>query len=494
MKVLANGSKSDVFFWLVALVSLGLSLAFLVDLTPWLRGAEGEFEWRWLYHPRGIIAARLLLVALVVAGLAAWYWLGRRSKQASAWWLALLIPLGLALQLSIQSSGPRGLEIVTRVLNPGYFGYYPPATQIENLPDFIDTYAENQHRFDHPRMQTHPPGNVVFHWVMVQLTRNPLAENLTRELAEPRLNTLPDWMADYSYSDIAGGMLASLVIPTLSVVAALPLYALARDAFGQETARRSAMLYVLAPVLTMFAPKIDIVYTLLSSAALWLLYRGVKDGGRWRLVMSGVLCSAGWFMSYSLIPLPLACGIFLLGTGFDAWRDDRRATLQRLAQRLALFGVGSISVQISMAIAFGFEPLSAFSAMLGQTAPYNEVRNYWYSLFYTPYDLLIFAGFPVAIYLLSYVWRMARSIARREALQAVDWILIGSLVAMGLMILSGVQKAENARVFAYFTPVTVLFGAAETKTSQQSWRRFGLLAGLTLAQLLVFHAVLETYR
>jgi hypothetical protein len=42
-------------------------------------------------------------------------------------------------------------------------------------------------------------------------------------------------------------------------------------------------------------------------------------------------------------------------------------------------------------------------------------------------------------------------------------------------------------------PVTVLFGAAESKRLGLDERAFGIVAGLTFLQLMVFQAVLEVY-
>src|SRR5574341_455856 len=87
--------------WVIAAITLGLSLALAIDLTPWLRGPAGKWEWRWHYQPQGFYPARLSLSVLAIALIGGWYWLARRQAKVTAWLLAALVPLGIGLQLAI---------------------------------------------------------------------------------------------------------------------------------------------------------------------------------------------------------------------------------------------------------------------------------------------------------------------------------------------------------------------------------------------------------
>ncbi len=488
-KTLPGGHR----LWLIGLVTLVLSLAIAVDLTPWLRGPSGPHEWRWRYQP-DLISVRLVFVAVALGALGGWYWLARRRERVSGWLLATLVPIGLALQISVLATDAYGLQLVARVLNPAYYGYYPPATQIDDLSEFIDTYADAQADFDHPRMQTHPPGNVVFHWLVLRAVKStPALVEAAAPLVEPRLAALPGWIGDYDMTGIVGGMAAGLLIPVIGTLAAIPLFLLARAAFNEETARRAALLYLLAPSLTLFEPKIDVVYTLLSSLAFLLAYLGVRGHRWWLLYLSGLLCSAGMFMSYSLLPLSLAVGLFVFAMGLSAHRQSPGAGLHRLILDLLVLALGGVSVQVAAWLLAGFDPLRAFFVMRERTARYNAVRSYWFSLVYTPYDMLLFAGIPAAALLIERIIRLARGVSRRERVQDIDRMLLGSLAAMGLMILSGVQKAENARVFLYFMPVVVLFAAAESDQTGMGCSAFLALAALTVIQLVVFQVTLMVY-
>ena len=175
------------------------------------------------------------------------------------------------------------------------------------------------------------------------------------------------------------------------------------------------------------------------------------------------------------------------------WQQGCKVTLSQVAIRALVYLAGMLSIQVLTALGLGFDPIASFQAMLSNTARYNVVRNYWYSLFYTPYDVLLFAGIPAAALLVGRLLRLARLVLRRQALATIDWLLVVSVLAFGAMILTGVQKAENARVFLYLMPVVVFFAAAESKQVGIGWRAFMGLAALTLVQLIIFQAVLEAF-
>jgi hypothetical protein len=170
--------------------------------------------------------------------------------------------------------------------------------------------------------------------------------------------------------------------------------------------------------------------------------------------------------------------------------------LRRLIVQLVVFGVGVFSVQVLTALAFGFEPVRSFTVMLGRTRGVNVARNYWLSLVYTPYDILLFAGIPVAVLLVGrVVWmvRAARRGHRWEQLKAIDWLLVATLATLGLAMLTGVERSENARTYLFLIPVIALFGAAESeRLGLEKWS-FTWIATLTFLQLMIFQAVLEMF-
>lgn len=480
--------------WVVVLLTVGLCIGIALDVTPWLRGPSGQYEWRWYHHSFRLIPLRLLPVAVVAGLVGGWYWLARKRERAGGWLLAALVPLSLALQLSVLSTGPKGLELVARVLNPGYFGYYPDATRVENMAQYLDTYADNQPELANIHLQVHPPGNVVFLWgVYRAVAAVPALTDLTTPYVEPHLSSLPDWITDYSMTDITGAMVVSLLIPFSGALAVVPLYLLARTTFEEETARRAALLYVLSPALTLFEPKMNVPYLVFTGLAFLLAYRGHQEERLLLTYLSGLVCSVAIFMSYSNVLLPPATGIFVLAGSFAGFGADPKAGWRRLVRRSLAFVVGVWSVQVFMTLAFGWDQIRSIEVMFDINPHYDVDRNYWYNLFYTPYSMLLLAGIPVGVLAVARVVRLVLASLRREKLEVANWFLIGTILPLVVLMLSGNQRGENERVFLYFMPVTVLFGAAESTRLGWDDRAFGIMAGLTFLQLMVFQAVLEVY-
>ncbi len=195
---------------IVTLLTAGLCVALALDVTPLLRGpAPYPQEWRW-----GLAAApdlRPVWLALPVAAalaIGAWAWLAaRRSHLRSRALLALAI-LALAFRLAVQMTSRDGLSLVARTLNPAYFGYFPPATQVSDLGEFLRTYPERRMAYN-IRVQTHPPGNVIFYWLFIRTFES--IPSVTQALApaiEPHILARPDWAQRYTTAEVRGSSFA----------------------------------------------------------------------------------------------------------------------------------------------------------------------------------------------------------------------------------------------------------------------------------------------
>lgn len=492
-----HGQASKRRLGAIVLLTLALSFVIAIDLVPWLRGPEGQFEWRWGYHVFSLQPLRLILVAFTIALLGTWYWFARRRARVSGWLLAALIPIGLAFQVGVLSTGAKGLELVARVLNPGYFGYYLPATQVTDMPHLLDTWAEFQATTKHPRLQTHPPGIVAFEWLVYKATQAvPALTDLSEPLVTPRLASLPEWASLYDLSAITGAMFVSLLIPAMATAAVVPLFLLARTGFGEEVGRRAALLYLLAPTVTLFQPKIDEVFTLVSIVTFLLTTLGARDDRLLMVYLSGLVCSIGLFMSFGMLPLMAINGLFLLGAALATWQETVGDALPKLARLVTSFVLGILTVQLLTMFVFGFEPVESFLVMLRGRATWNYGRSYWLSLIYTPYDILLFVGTPAAMLLVGRVAWLYTGLRRgewRQGVAAVDWLLLSTLVILLASMLTGAERAENARTYLFLVPVIALFAAAESERVAITGRAFLGLAALTLVQLVVYQAVLEVF-
>src|SRR5258706_11303494 len=147
-------------------LTLGLCVIIALDLIPTLRGPAGSYEWRWVHTwPPDLVPWKLALPLAVLAAIAGWIWLTRAAKTLDYKWLLILAGLALTFRLAVQETGIQGNSIVARVMNPSYLGYFPPATQIDDMADFLRRYADIQSSLPYKRLVTHPPGNTVVYWL-----------------------------------------------------------------------------------------------------------------------------------------------------------------------------------------------------------------------------------------------------------------------------------------------------------------------------------------
>jgi hypothetical protein len=478
----------------LALLTAALCIAIALDVTPYLRG-PGEYppEWRWGWRPFVLTALGLAACLIAWGLLMGWVWLAARRGWPAARVIAGLALIGLGLVMAVHSAAPGGPSLVARTLNPAYFGYFGPATEVDDLRAFLADYADAQPDFDNPRMESHPPGHVVFNWLVIRVVEAiPGTSQLAERLIAPRLAALPTWAADYTPLEALAGAVVGGLIPVLSVLAVVPLYLLARQAYGEMTARRAGLLYLLAPSLTLFQPVVDETFALICALALWLAYLAVGRDRPVLLYLAGLVISVGTFASLSVLPLGLIIGLFIVVAAWEEVRAAPRSSLGRLAARLAIFGLGALTIWALAWLWAGLPLLRVLRTSLLEADTVQHGRNYWYWLFYGPYDVLLFAGIPTAGLALA---RLIRLIRARRGLQVslADRLLVAFALGMASLAVSGSLKGEVARTLIYTLPPLALFAGAESQDAKMDGRVFGLVAAAAFVQLIVFRGWLEVY-
>jgi hypothetical protein len=499
----------------LALLTAALCIAIALDVTPYLRG-PGEYppEWRWGWQPFVLTAVGLAACLIAWGLLMGWTWLAARRGWPAARVVTGLALIGMGLVITVHSAALGEPSLVARTLNPAYFGYFGPATEVDDLRTFLAGYADAQPDFDNPRMESHPPGHVVFNWLVIQVVKaTPGTSQLAERLIAPRMAALPAWAADYTPLEALAGAVVGGLIPVLSVLAVVPLYLLARQAYGETAAQRAGVLYLLAPSLTLFQPVVDETFALICALALWLAYLALKQsdvaaGSAKRpasaasgvsptkagvlLYLAGLVISVGTFASLSVLPLGLMVGLFIVAATWEEMRAAPRSGLSRLAARLAIFGLGALTVWALAWLWAGLPPLRVLRTSLLEADTVQRGRNYWYWLVYGPYDVLLFAGIPTAGLALA---RLIRLIRARRGLQIslADRLLIAFALGMAALAVSGSLKGEVARTLIYTLPPLALFAGAESQDAEMDGRAFGLVAAAAFVQLIAFRGWLEVY-
>ncbi|MEK7808336.1 MAG: hypothetical protein AAB571_04625, partial [Chloroflexota bacterium] len=155
---------------LITFITLFISAVIATDLLPALRGVAGE--WQWTHNSLDLIVWRLIFPILIALAL---YRISNPQSPISNlqpitnYQLLIFTALALALHLSLQALTANNFSIIARTLNPSYFGYFPPAAAIDDLAKFLRDFTQAQPTLPYYRLATHPPGGVVFHWLLIQL-------------------------------------------------------------------------------------------------------------------------------------------------------------------------------------------------------------------------------------------------------------------------------------------------------------------------------------
>ncbi len=474
---------------LITFVTLFVSAVIAADLLPALRGVAGE--WQWSHNALDLIAWRLTFPIIITLALCRLSNLQPHSAslrgQASPisnLQLLIFALFALALRLSLQTLTVNNFSIIARTLNPSYFGYFPPAAAIDDLSKFLRDFTATQMQLPYYRLTTHPPGGVVFHWLIIQLVKIFPTQFLDPILA-PRLASLPSWINNYTTPDIIAGATASLTIPLLSSLSVIPLYHLARTLWDGRAARLTILLYAFIPALTLFMPVFDDAFTLITSFTLYFTVNGIKNQKRSQLFLAGLICGAGLFTSFGLLPLLLISNLYLL--------ISFRAVKNLIYDSVAL-AIGGVTVWSLAWIIFGLNPFVIYSNSVSEHAILTTTRSYWTWLIYNPYDILLFAGIPISILFLGSVIRCCRQLFVERSPSPADHLLIAIVITFSIILISGNVRGETARIFLYLQPLIALFAARDITYHESRITLYPhLIIALTFIQTILFQTTLSVY-
>ena len=466
---------------IITLVTLFVSAVIALDLLPALRGVAGE--WQWTHNSLDFIPWRLIFPIIIALAL---YRISTPSIQSpiSNLYLLIFAVLSLTLRLSLQALTANSFSIIARTLNPSYFGYFPPAAAIDDLVKFLRDFTQAQLTLPYYRLATHPPGGMIFHWLNIQLVKIFPVQLLDPILA-PRLASLPSWINDYTLPEVIAGAAASLTIPFLSSLSLVPLYHLARALWDERVARLAILLYSFIPALTVFTPVFDDAFTLITSLTLYFTVVGIKNQKRVQLFLAGLICGAGLFASFGLLPLLLIINLYSL-----------IIAPRRIIGNGITLAIGGVTVWTLAWITFDLNPFVIYSNSMSEHAILTTTRSYWTWLIYNPYDVLLFAGVPISILFLGCLIRCCRQLFVERSPSSADHLLIAFVITFIFILISGNLRGETARVLLFVQPILALFAAREL-TPHPFGSRIRLYAILIITLLLIqtitFQTTLSVY-
>ena len=474
-------------------------LTFICRLYPYLRG-PGEWppEWRWwLKYPVGeggyrfdIVPWRFLVLLAVVSLFVAWWVWTKHKSRLNVVHLSMLAGLGLCFVLTIQFLSKNGVVLMTRMISPYYEPtYFLPAAEIVDVRDFLITYPDCLQAMNCPthHMNSHPPGNVLFMWIFYQIA-SALPDMVTEWLGPfLRAHTVAEWAVGLPDRTLIAAGFAGLAIPAVSVLTVIPLYYLGVETVGHSRARRVLILFLLVPAITMFAPRVDLVYTLLAVTGLWLALVGFVRRSYLALSGAGALLSLAAFMSFATLPLVLMAALLGLGLAWQTHGVSKQAAFTRLLPQF-LVALGAAAL---VWIIFGTNPVQIYKYISSNYWGIQSARSHMAWIFYGPYDLLLFVGVPVSVLLVRAVLRLCRRIWGSRALTTGEVWLASFVISTGILFVSGRLRGEVARTLLYFYPFLVLGSYVESE--QSSERSFVLISSATLVQAVIYYYTLRVY-
>jgi hypothetical protein len=493
----------------VLTLGIGLALTLLVVLALRLRvlplGIPGE--WQWLYRETPITfgpgAALALVTCLLAAALVGW--LLTRPERLARYQIALaLIVITLAYWVSLA-----GL-LLDRPLAPvevpsisvsstamGYYSYGKATPDLHTAMLFFSgrPLGELNLPIAPGRVATHPPGPFLFFYFGRQLLqawpapvewlgsalRN--AWGLTPEMLHRAARYY--MMPNIEPQDMLPAALLALIVTFLAALLPLPAYLLGKELLGPRQGLVTALLAATVPSLIAFTPSIDGVAALLACLAMAQSVRAIRRGKWLDTVLAGLALVLAVFWTAGVSAIVIAIAVFALVLNRQGQPAHSPRQLSPILSAAAIFAVA--------AIIFAVLKLTVDYNVLGNLLKISHHqreemigrRQYLPWLPMNLYDFALFMG-P---FLVTLVLAGVSQVRRLPMLRAY---LLGLVVTLLLIVLSGSTRGEVGRIWLFLMP---LFGVAAVPTLVSIPRRETLMAlmltticqfgmGLTLAACL----------
>ncbi len=374
-----------------------------------------------LWQPHALTLRHLVPPALFLVFLAVLHKVGQPGTSTLLT-LVFFVVVSLMFSLATAAMNTGFAEVGVPFARHG-LEYYGDIPSVKSPGHFLRNFADiRPHLSMHGR--THPPGPILFLWALGFLTGGELV-------------------------NVATGV---VVIASLTVV---PLYLFARDLAGRESALVAATLYVVTPTIVMHnATSMNAVYALFTVTTIFLFFRAMDRRTVVYAPLMGFAFAMTFFMSFDLANL----GTFFAAVFFFSIVDSsrRRKTLIATALMLATF----VAFYLVLYWMTGFNVVSALRTAVVQVREdlyymelYTPRASYWVWRFGNPFEVLFFAGIPVAVLFFG-EW-IAR--VRAKTWQSrPDKYLIAALVMLVVFNFTYLGKSENARVSSYYFPFIIV--------------------------------------
>lgn len=453
--------KGDAIILLTAVATVGL-IAYLISGGS--IGIPGEWTWRpyqgsWEHpgskgvEPGGNWVPLVIVSTLLIAAVGwltrpnRWDRTGRRLRVA---WLVVLVVLAWALALSFGMTRVKPVAFTAAVMiSPQATSYFTVGASQASLPAAMRNYPSLMQRLpQHAR--THPPGPVVFFWIIDRIVRHapglePGLEAVFRRVDPEGMRTLmPTLDALFNprmaRQDIVAAVFSAIVLSFFGSLTLIPLYLLGSALYKPATALYACMLFAVVPSFLLFAPSVDQLVLFFGVLTLWGFHLLRIRGNP----LIGIFFALGMLMSLGSAVVGL---LILIWWAFE-WKKGAADVRSRTFLRSVLFAVGLFG--LTFVILWAALGLNFVSVVWAGLTAHREItvgeaqRTYWKWVVYNPVEFAAFLGIPLVIW----------AFAGLRGVFACAWI--GALL---LLDISGLVRAEVGRIWLFLMPPAALLAA-----------------------------------
>lgn len=456
---------------LVACVAGAVGQIWLLCLSDWTLGVEGEWAWP-RFETRLSIDQWIAAGAAIVLSCLVFIWTIRSksnrttepSRTASLVWKLVLILLGfvwlnavLAMQMP-QGGLSRAVLVMFYPRTSGYF--WQAAYEAEDWKEFLSGYSERISDESDPdtylHIGTHPPGLAMTHRMLIGLCRSsPLLATVLETTQPESVKETMLFLQQHAERDdvllqrpeLAALWLSILITQLLVVLTAIPVYLLSRRLVDDRAARVAAGFWLLVPTVLVFFPKSDVAFPCL---ALWVqlvwLIALEEDSPLWGAVTAVLLITSAW-MSLAFMTI----GVMLFAQLIHQivlHRKGMRASIGgTTAGLLLLFGL-FMAWEVNL-VGIWFQNFHNHALFYDHNS-----RTYFSWLGVNLLEVSTAIGAPLFVLAICGIFSLRKQFRNLTAFA----ILSGLGMGAGLWI-SGKNMGEAARLWSFLLPYGVLAAA-----------------------------------
>ncbi|MBM3236412.1 glycosyltransferase family 39 protein [Candidatus Poribacteria bacterium] len=351
-----------------------------------------------------------------------------------------------------------GLKAVEEPYTRSGLEYYADVPKVEGIREFLRDYTKLLGTLS-GHAQTHPPGGVLFLWLVSQL--------FGRGLLQAAFSTI--------------------VFTSFTVI---PVYLLAKEIYGENTAKYALGLFLITPNMVMFtATAMDGPFSFFPIWSVYLFYKALSSRTVLYSILTGIALGFGMLMNYTTVVI----GVFFIIAAiitFFAKREKFKTTLAALS----IAGGTFIFFYLFLYLWAKYNFISALWTSYkkdegGMGTGYENPGRYFNVSIANLFAFLIGVGIPLTtIWLHEIIAEYRRLIHSRQ----VDiYILAYVLTLLGISF-STLFTLEVERIWMFIVPFIVMPAAKHLYEKHRSWE-FYAVASLLCLQILLSEIFWYTY-